>query len=321
MSPRRNDSDKNGQMPVPRGGQDDSGPSGRIELGGPPEIDITNDQIGLLFTERRRALGLKIDEVAEDIKIKSEYLRAIEREDFEALPTPQYARLFIRAYAERLGFNTSEVYALLDINVPDLAISGKNKPVVAPSREASLAGPLPGTQATLPKDAKKAGKSTVIWWALGVTVVALAIITFIILKMEEPAETGDTQPFDTPAEEVAPPPAVPDVVEEPVTEPLAADSGLFRLTLRFGKDTWASLMADGETVERNTFLAGTELTATADESFRLSLAHTDQVEAFVDGLPLQPFGQWTDSLVGHLITRDSVAKWQDTTRAATAAQE
>jgi cytoskeletal protein RodZ len=292
-------------------------------MGSPPEIDITNDQIGLLFAERRRAMGLKVDEVAEDIKIKSEYIRAIEREEFDALPTPQYARLFIRAYAERLGFNVSEVYALLDINVPDLAISGKNKPVVTPSKEASFTGPLPGTQATLPKDVKKAGKSTVIWWALGVTVVALAVITIIILNMEEPAETGDTQPFDTPAEEIVPPPEVSEVVDEPaVTEPVAAiDSGLFRLTLRFGSDTWVSLAADGETVERDIVRAGAELTATAEESFRLSLAHTDQIEAFADGVPLMPFRDWADSLVGYLITRDSIAKWQDTTQVGMGARE
>jgi cytoskeletal protein RodZ len=293
-------------------------------LGSAPEIDITNDQIGLLFAERRRAMGLKVDEVAEDIKIKSEYIRAIEREEFESLPTPQYARLFIRAYAERLGFNASEVYALLDINVPDLAISGKNKPVAVPSREAGMTGPLPGTQATLPRDVKKSGKGTVIWWALGVTVVALVVITIIILNMDEPAETGETNPIDTPAEEMITPPDVSATIEEPtMTEPAVAtvDSGLFRLTLQFGRDTWVSLTADDETIERNIVRAGAELTGTAEESFRLSLAHTDQVEASVDGMPLRPFRDWADSLVGYLITRDSVTKWQDTTQAGMAAQE
>ena len=80
MNPRRNSKSQNGEMPLGSGSADMPVPEGRIELGAAPEIDITGDQIGPLFTERRRALGLRIEEIAEDIKVKPEYLRFIERE-------------------------------------------------------------------------------------------------------------------------------------------------------------------------------------------------------------------------------------------------
>ena len=53
--------------------------------------------------------------MADDTKIRPVYLRALEEEAFDDLPTPQYARLFLKTYAERLGINVTEVYALLDL--------------------------------------------------------------------------------------------------------------------------------------------------------------------------------------------------------------
>ena len=60
MTPRRNSKSQNGEIPLGNGAPDVPVPEGRIEMGAAPEIDITDDRVGALFTERRRALGLRI---------------------------------------------------------------------------------------------------------------------------------------------------------------------------------------------------------------------------------------------------------------------
>lgn len=320
MSPRRNGKAQNGEMPLGGNPSDVPVPEGRIELGNAPEIDITDDKVGTLFTERRRALGLRIEEIAEDIKVKAEYLRAIEREEFDTLPTPQYARLFVRAYAERLGFNVSEVYALIDINIPTLGAVAIAKTAPIPgAKEPKLAGPLPGTPATYPDSPQKQSKTAILWWGVGLTIVILAVIGWLVLHWEEQASDASSQARvrQAPAETVVPGTADDNVVPpegEPPVEIVVP--GSFELELRFDRDTWASLRADDQLVDSRVFSAGEVLRATADNDFRLSLGHTLGVTATVGGKPLRPFVDWADRLEAHLITRDSVEAWIDTSSAA-----
>jgi cytoskeleton protein RodZ len=63
-------------------------------------------QIGAILEDARRRQGIDIETLAERTKIRPKYLRALENEDWEALPGPAYARGFIRAYAKQLGIDS-----------------------------------------------------------------------------------------------------------------------------------------------------------------------------------------------------------------------
>lgn len=304
---RSNRSHTNGEMPL-----EPEGPGNRIELGAPPEIDIANDRLGELFLARRRALGLKVEDVAEDIKIKPDYVRAIEKEEFHLLPTPQYARLFVKSYAERLGFNIGEVFALLDVNAPML-VAPKPK-TVAPPSEGRLAGPLPGTQATEPGAPRRLPRGPVLFGSsLGVIAVLVAI-GWLIVTWEQKQEEPPSRQASTPA--VVPEPEPGFVGSEPVDVPPEDPWESLDIVLQFNRDTWVSLLADGESVENRVCRAGERLTGFAAESFRLSLGHTEGVSVWVNDTPLRPFSEWTGRLEAYTITRDSVLAWIDTSHGA-----
>ena len=324
MSVRRKGTGQNGEIPLPARGSDVPIPDARIDMGPPPEIDIASDQLGALFTERRRVLGLKVEEVAEDIKIKPEYLRAIEREEFEFLPTPQYARLFVRTYAERLGFNPAEVYALLDVNAAMLSIAGKPKHSAPPqATQTQLSGPLPGTQAMPPPEPRRpAGMG--MWIGIIVSVIVLALIVwYVMTKLNGDSETSDRP---TAPQTVAQTPVnaaetmAEDVVEDSVPVAAAVDEWeSLHLVIHFNKETWASLLADGDQVTNAIFQPGSELDAYAAQTFRLSLGHTDGVTATINGHPMRAFNTWANKLEGHLINRDTARVWEDTTAVTGAA--
>lgn len=67
---------------------------------------------GQKLAEERRSKGLTLTEVSNATKIKEEFLRAIERSEYEALPSPSYAQGFVRTYARFLNLPDKDTLAL-----------------------------------------------------------------------------------------------------------------------------------------------------------------------------------------------------------------
>jgi Helix-turn-helix domain len=68
-------------------------------------------RIGNVLQDARRRAGLDMRTVEEQTKIRVKYLRALEGEDWEALPSAAYAKGFLRTYAQLLGLDAE---ALVD---------------------------------------------------------------------------------------------------------------------------------------------------------------------------------------------------------------
>lgn len=62
-------------------------------------------EIGNSLREARLRQRLDFRQVEQATKIRSRYLRALEEEDFEALPAETYVRGFLKTYAEALGLD------------------------------------------------------------------------------------------------------------------------------------------------------------------------------------------------------------------------
>ncbi len=61
--------------------------------------------IGEVLKAARQRAGLELADVEAETKIRSRYLRALESEQWDALPSPVYARSFLRTYAQLLGLD------------------------------------------------------------------------------------------------------------------------------------------------------------------------------------------------------------------------
>jgi cytoskeleton protein RodZ len=94
--------------------------------------------IGTTLREERIRLGLGIDQVEADTKIRAKYLMALEDERFDALPGTAYARAFLRDYAEQLGLDPQALVDRLNAEV------GVDDDVVLAPRRAVAPGPILG---------------------------------------------------------------------------------------------------------------------------------------------------------------------------------
>jgi helix-turn-helix protein len=62
-------------------------------------------EIGNSLRDARVRKGLELTELEVETKIRAKYLRALEEEEFDALPGDSYVKGFLRTYAERLGLD------------------------------------------------------------------------------------------------------------------------------------------------------------------------------------------------------------------------
>src|SRR6266702_8058484 len=73
-------------------------------MGRPPVFEIGNS-----LREARLRQGLDFPEIEQTTKIRAKYLRALEDEQFEILPSQTYVKGFLRSYADYLGLD-GQVY-------------------------------------------------------------------------------------------------------------------------------------------------------------------------------------------------------------------
>ena len=59
--------------------------------------------VGVMLREARVAKGISVQDVERATKIREKFILAIEEDDFSRLPSPSYAKGFVRNYAEFLG--------------------------------------------------------------------------------------------------------------------------------------------------------------------------------------------------------------------------
>lgn len=93
--------------------------------------------VGSMLAEARTTKGLSAADIERAIKIREKYILAIEEDNFAALPSPSYAKGFVRNYAEYLGLPTDSTMAffrrqMTDVSRASLLPKGVSEPLNAP---------------------------------------------------------------------------------------------------------------------------------------------------------------------------------------------
>lgn len=73
-----------------------------------PSVDPSL-RAGRKLAEARRQLGLSLDEIAERIRVRREFLEALEEMNVKLLPGKAYALAFLRSYARELGIDEKAI--------------------------------------------------------------------------------------------------------------------------------------------------------------------------------------------------------------------
>ena len=69
-------------------------------------------KFGGLFSVQRKKKRISIEKASKDLVIKTEYLEALENEDWQSLPEAAFARGYVKSYAQYLGLDSQYLLAL-----------------------------------------------------------------------------------------------------------------------------------------------------------------------------------------------------------------
>jgi len=229
--------------------------------------------IGTTLREERIRLGLGIDQVEADTKIRAKYLMALEDERFEALPGTAYARAFLRDYAEQLGLDPQEL-----VNRLNQVVGVEDDVVLAPRR---VAGPAP---------ILGRGQRIALGGAVVVVVALLAFAVYSVLGgggssgATAGAAVGQSAGTDLASATTSPTPAT--QAPKPVRFVFRAGAGSTWLEVRKGtakgKVLYAQVLAAGAHVK----VAGRRLWVDAGAPWNLSL----KVDGHPRAVPAHPNG-------------------------------
>jgi cytoskeleton protein RodZ len=117
--------------PQPAGDQVDARAQRQAPKAPPPTLDDAW-RAGRKLSEARRQRGWTIDEVADRIRIRKEFLEALEEMNVKLLPGKAYALAFLRSYARELGI---EEKAIVDQFQDECALTREDvtKPIRNPT--------------------------------------------------------------------------------------------------------------------------------------------------------------------------------------------
>ncbi len=117
--------------PQPAGDQVDARAQRQTPKAPPPQLDDAW-RAGRKLSEARRQRGWTIDEVADRIRVRKEFLEALEEMNVKLLPGKAYALAFLRSYARELGI---EEKAIVDQFQDECALTREDvtKPIRNPS--------------------------------------------------------------------------------------------------------------------------------------------------------------------------------------------
>ena len=103
-------------------------------------------EIGATLRDARRRYGMEVREVEDRTKIRARYIRALENENWDALPAPAYVRGFLRTYGQLLGLDgemLADEYRRRHGEGTAPAGPGPSEPLLSESRRPDVPGRAP----------------------------------------------------------------------------------------------------------------------------------------------------------------------------------
>jgi cytoskeletal protein RodZ len=242
-------------------------------------------KIGKLLQIERTRREIKLENLASDLKVSEAHLEAIEDGDASRLPSELYFKLFAKSYAEALGIDYEATVEAIeaDLSIAEQPTAKSEAPVAPlPDSDSPPASEKPATNGSR-RQIKKLLYLIAAVVALFLIVVA---VNELFLKQTEPAPAVDSvETTEVEPEEIAP--AESDELSDydwnvtPYSKPAP-----MTLALLARSQSWATVLADGDTAVYRTLTPGRLYEVTAQYRLRVSVGVPSVVAIELNGQPV-----------------------------------
>jgi len=250
--------------------------------------------VGSYLRDLRLRHGVPLREIARSSRVGTQYLEALEADDFTALPAPVFTKGFIRAYCEALGAVPDEALGLYEeARRVDLGAASEPGVEAAPTAHPPASGAWTGradqsAAAARARSAALASVAMLITLGLALFAVTLWLPSArprgVVAPVVEQAPVS--APVTPPPTEVTAPPPPAEAVAAAPSQPTAR----FRLVAQTSELTWIRVRtADGPTSEEN-IPAGETREWVSDHPFVLTIGNAGGVTLELNGRPVPRLG-------------------------------
>lgn len=262
--------------------------------------------LGQKLKEERLRQGKQLRAIAEDLRIGSRYLEAIEAEDWKQLPGGFFNRSFIRQYAQALGFNPTKIeeeFASIVKPEPaqvDLdALAAAHDPRAKRSEEKKLISVEPLRTGSNRFFDSKTGLAVA---ALVVLVVGGGAMSLVIDKLNAAKEVRHQNTANVPAPVVPAPASAID--NRPAEQQQPAATGTAQLTpaattdakgdltlnIEATEQTWIEVTADGKRIFMGVLEPGDKKFISTPQQAKMIVGNAGGIAVSKGGRDIGPIG-------------------------------
>ncbi|MFQ6031956.1 MAG: helix-turn-helix domain-containing protein [Candidatus Zixiibacteriota bacterium] len=239
--------------------------------------------IGSILRQQREKRKLNLKEIAEELKIRPQYLEALENDQFELLPGKLYQRSFLKTYAQFLELDQGHILKMFD-QYEKSQRSFLREPEGTKPLEESIKE-VPG----LPSQPQSI-KSRVGYRFAILAGLALGIFCLIYL-----AKPGMKKKYDIASEPSASAESLSAEPEAVDTTSLAwrldhllTNSPEMILRIEAIGDSWVRVIADKKTLFSGIIAAKMAMEFKANDYFSINLGKNEGVEFYLNGMKMNP---------------------------------
>ncbi len=247
-------------------------------------------KIGKLLKVERERQGKTLEELSTQLKITVTNLEHIEQGDAKALPSELYFNLFAKSYAEALGIDyTATVEAIKEdlgepIETPTQSKTGKKS---EPAKEASRPKAEPQEQPQEEKEARNFWRYFAFLFGGIIVIFLIVLVLYKLFSSSEETSHPETAPPET-TTEITEPAESPSEGTSPYANynwqtPSYHKPQEMSLRLIAKQETWATVLADGDTAVFRTLTPGRTYNVTAKYRFLVSIAWPSRVTVELNG--------------------------------------
>jgi cytoskeleton protein RodZ len=244
----------------------------------------SKESIGSILRQQRESKKLKAEEIAEQLKIRPQYLEALENDQFELLPGKLYQRSFLKAYAQFLDLDQDYILKMFDQKEESQRPLRKEVEGTKPFEESTEEKPVLSSQ---PQSAKsRAG-----YWLAIFAGLVLGLFCLIYLSKPGMRKTDDI------ASELSVETAESLVIEQEVVDTTSFEwrldhllTNLSEMVLRIETkgESWVRVSADEKTLFTGFIVAGMAIEFKAKDYFSINLGKNEGVEFYLNGMRMNP---------------------------------
>jgi len=256
--------------------------------------------VGRILRSARERQGRDLSEIADELCLTQQYVRAIEEDDVKSLPGVFFYKNFVRQYAASVGVKDAEIRA---------GVSSLTAAAETPVLEGALAQPPVRPMDPIVADSNRYFANTRLGMSVAGLVAALLGCSGFYAWWSRPAEAAGgklrplppvvqplVQPVIQPLAEPAPVKAAPDETIAQVTavaESHTTVDGIDHVVLNLSatEKTWLSITSEGKHLFSGFLEPSQTKTLTGLEAARMTVGNAGGIEVRLNGKPIGPIGK------------------------------